>query len=162
MAYTERTTAEKELSANVMSMDFDRYIAWLTHTTPKTQPREKAWCVCQQCGRDFYKRANSLYCSPECRDEARREIKKAGQRYRKGYARAEHHIGEERICVICGNTYNAVTLRQKACSFECSKVLSRQNSRRWYEAKKQGRKSSLVIVGAPKVAPVDWKGLATL
>jgi len=49
------------------------------------------------------------------------------ERHRIKYA-LEHHIGEKRICVICGAEFAAKSEKTLTCSKDCSRILSRRRT----------------------------------
>ena len=53
--------------------------------------------------------------------------KKDREAHRAKYAR-EHHIGERRVCVVCGQEFISKSEKTQTCSAKCSSILSRRRT----------------------------------
>ena len=73
--------------------------------------------ICQCCGKEFESKVNSRkYCSKECCEKAR-ELR---------YEQAKEKRKEQAVCIVCGKTFKRKD-KEKACSEECKKVLSKKD-----------------------------------
>lgn len=94
---------------------------------------------CEYCGKDFEAQTvRRKFCSDVCRQQGHRKShpqrkkteeqkQRDRERQREKYAR-EHHIGEKRICVICGNEFMSKSEKRRTCSKQCSHILSRRET----------------------------------
>lgn len=73
---------------------------------------------CEFCGAEYTPNTSSQrYCCRECNREADKKNK------RERYAE-KHHIGEPRVCVICGREFIAKSAKGETCSKKCGTMLS--------------------------------------
>lgn len=94
---------------------------------------------CEYCGKEFEaKTVRRKFCSDACRQREHRgshpqkgkteeQKRRYRERQREKYAR-EHHIGEKRICVICGSEFISKSEKGQTCSKQCSRILSRRKT----------------------------------
>lgn len=94
---------------------------------------------CEYCGKEFEAQTvRRKFCSDVCRQREHRKShpqrkkteeqkQRDRERQREKYAR-EHHIGEKRICVICGNEFMSKSEKRRTCSKQCSHILSRRET----------------------------------
>ena len=94
---------------------------------------------CEYCGKEFEAQTvRRKFCSDACRQREHRKShpqkgkteeqkRRDRERQREKYAR-EHHIGEKRICVICGNEFMSKSEKGQTCSKQCARMLSRRKT----------------------------------
>lgn len=85
--------------------------------------------ICTICGKLFEGRADRLYCSQKCKDEAQKAKKREKRAAEKQY--------QKRLCIICGAEYIPTTGAQLCCSPKCSFILKRQRSAKYERIKAQ-------------------------